>query len=184
MNKLFSISALAFFCCVALATANIMYAPKGMMYGGYGYGGGGFSPVGQGGFMEFFMMSEYYLPNMHNKTVHHRPASETPMEWDDGGARLFAQYNHIRKNGPVEWRFAGGPMEARDCMPAGYWPVHEKTNYCSRRQVLRHFPKLSTKIMYDISCLICYFRKGSISSAAKDLGQFPIQAAQILTMHN
>ena len=69
MNKLFSLTALAFVCCIALATANMyqMYMPqKGMMYGGgyggYGYGGGGgagFNPVGQGGIMQFFFMSKY-----------------------------------------------------------------------------------------------------------------------------
>ena len=63
--------------------------------------------------------------------------------WGDGDPRQFAQYKHIyvkvcQQRPLVEmllyWCFPGGPMEARDCILAEYWSVHEELNNVSMRQ--------------------------------------------------
>ena len=76
MARLMSLTLAAFVCCVTLAvvTSTGMYPQPYMMQGikggyygapmvypaypAYGYGNQGFSPVGQGGIMEFFFMRE------------------------------------------------------------------------------------------------------------------------------
>ena len=57
MNKLISLSLTSLVCCVAIAYGN-MYQQYFPVKGGmsYGYGSGGFNPVGQGGIMQFFFM--------------------------------------------------------------------------------------------------------------------------------
>ena len=72
MSKLLSLSLTAVICCVmmtfAYANYGMMYPMKGGYYpypapiyagGAYGGGGAGFSPVGQGGIMQFFFMCKF-----------------------------------------------------------------------------------------------------------------------------